>query len=195
MSLTVSAVQGPEALALIGELARLRTQVFRDYPYLYDGHPDYEEAYLRRYLAAPDLLLVLAHDGERVVGASSALPLSQEDPGMLAPFQRSGPDPATVLYLGESVVPPDSRGRGLGHAFFDEREAHARRLGLAFTAFCAVVRPDDHPARPAAYRPLNAFWTARGYQERPELTTHLSWPEVGQGGETEHLMRFWVRGG
>ncbi|WP_221089320.1 GNAT family N-acetyltransferase [Deinococcus aquaedulcis] len=194
MSLTVRAVRGPDALAVIGELARLRTLVFREYPYLYDGHPDYEEAYLRRYLAAPDLLLVLARDGERVVGASSALPLTQEGPEILSPFLASPIDPETVLYLGESVLLPEYRGRGLGHAFFDQREAHAERLGLRVTSFCAVVRPDDHPARPATYRPLHAFWAARGYRERPELHTHLAWPEVDQPGEPDHLMRFWVRG-
>ena len=35
--------------------------------------------------------------------------------------------------------------------------------GFTHCAFCAVVRPPDHPLRPAGYVPLDAFWTARGY--------------------------------
>lgn len=193
MSLTVQAVRGADLAPFIVDLARLRISVFREFPYLYGGSAAYEETYLRTYLDAPDAVVILARDGERVVGASSALPLTQETPEIRAPFRTSEFDEQEVLYLGESVLLPEYRGRGLGHAFFDGREAHARALGLGVTAFCAVQRPADHPLRPQPYRPLNAFWAARGYVERPDLHTTLSWPEVGGRPETPKPMRFWVR--
>ena len=69
----------------------------------------------------------------------------------------------------------------------------ARTLGLNVTTFCAVQRPENHPARPASYRPLHAFWRSRGYTERPDLTTEMHWQDVGQSVETPHEMRFWVK--
>ncbi|CAM4178996.1 GNAT family N-acetyltransferase [Deinococcus marmoris] len=189
----VTALSGPDLRPFIPDLVRLRTQVFRAFPYLYGGTPEYEEAYLRTYLAARDAVIILARDGGEVVGASTAVPLIHETPEVRAPFEPPEFDVSDVLYLGESVLLPEYRGRGLGHAFFDGREAHARRLGLGVTAFCAVQRPEDHPARPADYRPLNAFWAARGYVERPDLQTTMSWQDVGQTTETPKPMRFWLR--
>ncbi|GGL84361.1 GNAT family acetyltransferase [Deinococcus aerolatus] len=167
--------------------------MFRAFPYLYDGTVPYEEAYLRTYLDTEDAVVLLARDGDAVVGASTAVPLIHETSAVQAPFEHSGVGVEDVLYLGESVLLPQYRGRGLGHAFFDGREAHARRLGLGVTAFCAVQRPEDHPARPAGYRPLNAFWSARGYMERPDLQTTMDWQDVGETAETPKPMRFWLR--
>lgn len=193
MSLTLTPLDGPGLQPYIADLARLRLKVFRDFPYLYAGSAEYEERYLQTYLDAPDSLVVVARDGAEVVGASTAVPLVQETPEIQAPFQASEFIPEDILYLGESVLLPEYRGRGLGHAFFDHREAHARRLGLKVTAFCAVQRSSDHPRRPASYRPLNAFWAARGYMERPDLTTTLSWQDLDEDHETPKPMRFWVR--
>ncbi|WP_102125559.1 GNAT family N-acetyltransferase [Deinococcus planocerae] len=192
-ALTVRPATGDELRAFLPDLARLRQEVFRAFPYLYEGSAEYEEGYLRTYLGAPGALVVLARDGGRVVGASTAVPLTRETPEVRAPFRPPEFDPADILYLGESVLLPGYRGRGLGHRFFDEREAHARRLGLGVTAFCAVRRPEDHPARPEGYRPLDAFWRSRGYSERPDLETTMSWQDVGEERETPKLMRFWVR--
>lgn len=194
MALHVSPVTGAELRAALPDLARLRMAVFRDFPYLYAGSAEYEQNYLETYFQAPGAFLALARDGDRVVGASTALPLLHETPEVRWPFEQSPEfDPAQVLYLGESVLLPEYRGQGLGHAFFDEREAHARRLGLPVTAFCAVQRPLSHPARPVGYWPLDPFWQTRGYVERPDLETKMSWQDLGDVGETLKPMRFWVR--
>lgn len=194
VTLRVSPATGAELRAALPDLARLRMTVFRDFPYLYEGSAEYEQRYLETYLQAPDVFVALAWDGDRVVGASTALPLVHETPEVRRPFEQSPEfDPAQVLYLGESVLLPDYRGQGVGHAFFDQREAHARTLGLAVTAFCAVQRSPSHPARPAGYRPLNTFWRARGYTERPDLQTEMSWQDLGDARETPKPMRFWVR--
>src|SRR5690606_23143734 len=62
----------------LGEVARLRIEVFRDFPYLYDGDLGYEEEYLRTYVQSPRSVIVLARDGDRIVGASTAIPLADE---------------------------------------------------------------------------------------------------------------------
>lgn len=109
-------------------VARLRIAVFAQWPYLYAGDVGYERDYLRVYADSPRSMLVLARAGERIVGASTGLPMEDEATAFRAPFEAAGIDPATVFYCGESVLLPEHRGQGIGHAFFDAREAHARRL-------------------------------------------------------------------
>jgi GNAT superfamily N-acetyltransferase len=98
-----------------------------------------------------------------------------------------------VFYCGESVLLPAFRGRGIGHAFFDAREAHARTLGgFEWTAFAAVDRDDADPRRPPGHRGNEAFWGKRGYVRQPGMTMHLHWNEVGIG-EVPHPLTFWLR--
>lgn len=179
---------------MIPDLARLRMGIFRDFPYLYEGNQQYEEQYLSTYAQAPGMFVAVARDAGRVVGASTALPLAHETAEVQRPFLNHPEfNVQDILYLGESLLLPHYRGHGLGHQFFDLRERHARTLGLNVTTFCAVQRPENHPARPASYRPLHAFWRSRGYTERPDLTTEMHWQDVGQSVETPHEMRFWVK--
>jgi GNAT superfamily N-acetyltransferase len=191
-----------ECLPLIGDdiaphipaLARLRLRVFRDFPYLYDGDFAYEEAYLRDYAQAPGALLVLVLARGEAVGASTGMPLVHAHAEFSAPFRAAGVDPARVFYFGESVLHPDWRGRGLGHAFFDARETHARALpGVDITTFCAVERPPDHPRRPPDYRPLDAFWRKRGYVRRPDWVARFAWKDLDAAQPSEKPLVFWTR--
>jgi GNAT superfamily N-acetyltransferase len=117
----------------------------------------------------------------------------EEGPEFQAPFIAQGFDLAKIMYFGESIVLPEWRGRGLGKEFFVRREAHARRLGLKLTTFCAVDRPDDHPMRPADFRPLDGFWKSRGYLKQPSLRTSFSWKEIGEETESPKIMTFWTK--
>lgn len=191
--LRIECVSGPAIAPWLGALAALRIRVFRDWPYLYDGDAAYEAAYLQTYMASPRSLFVLAFDGDEVVGCSTAVPLADEDAQFRAPFHEAGIDLDAIYYFGESVLDPRYRGRGLGHRFFDEREAQARALGFAATAFCAVARGDDDPRRPQDHRPLDEFWRARGYRERPELVAEFAWREPGDPAPRPHRMQFWMR--
>ncbi len=183
-----------EALAHhVPALAELRIRVFRDFPYLYAGDEAYERRYLRTYVDSPRAVMVLAFDGERVVGASTAIPLAEETESIQRPFREAGFAIDSVFYFGESVLLPEYRGRGAGVRFFAEREAAAQRGGFVWAAFCAVDRPVDHPRRPPGYVPLDVFWRKRGYERRPDLTTTLSWQDLDESTESAKPMIFWLR--
>lgn len=173
-------------------LAELRIAVFREYPYLYAGTLDSERSYLATYAAAPESLIVLARDERRVVGAATAMPLVLHTEAVLPPLQAAGYDPARVFYFGESVLDRAYRGAGLGNAFFEHREAHAREHGFTTAAFCAVER-SGHPRRPADYQPLDRLWTRHGFTKRPDITTTFSWCDVDDDRETPKLMVFWTK--
>ena len=190
---TIGLFRGPEITPWLDDVARLRVAVFRDWPYLYEGDLAYERDYLAAYAASSESLFVLAMENGQVVGASTGLPLVDDTEAFRQPFLDSAFDPEDVFYFGESVLLPAYRGRGIGHAFFDHREAHARALGrFAWTAFCAVDRAADDPRKPVDHRGNEVFWGKRGYERRPGMTMRLPWDEIGQG-ETDHALTFWLR--
>ena len=190
----IERVTGEGLRRYVPDLARLRIQVFRDWPYLYEGDEAYERTYLETYIRSPRSVVVLALDGGRAVGASTALPLADESEYVTAPFIARGLNIARIFYFGESVLDRHYRGRGVGVRFFEEREAHARSFGTYQTAcFCAVQRPEHHPMKPAGYVPLDAFWTRRGYAKDASFVTRFAWRDIGEAGETEKPMAFWFK--
>ena len=192
-ALDIRSFSGADVHRHLDAVAALRIAVFRDWPYLYDGDPAYEREYLDAYATSPGSVFVLAFDGDAVIGASTGLPLADDTAEFRAPFDAAGLDAARVFYFGESVLLPAYRGRGIGHAFFDHREAHARAQGrFDLTAFCAVDRADDDPRRPPGHRGNEAFWTKRGYARQPGMTVRLRWNELGRG-DIEHGLTFWTR--
>jgi len=185
--------RGRELAPWLDELGRLRIEVFREFPYLYDGSLEYERDYLAHYLDSPGSFVVLLESGDRIVGATTALPLADAEKGFQAPFREAGLPVEEVYYFGESVVLPQWRGAGAGRVFFERREAEARRQGFRIGAFCAVNRSPDDPRRPADYRPLDAFWTRLGFHRRDDLEARFPWKEAGGGGEAENTLTFWLR--
>nr|WP_156169371.1 GNAT family N-acetyltransferase [Wenxinia marina] len=189
----VETLTGPGLEAALDDVARLRIAVFRDWPYLYDGDPGYERRYLAAYRDSPGAVVAGAFDGDRLVGAATGTPMEDHAAEFGAALAATGIPLTDIFYCAESVLLPDYRGQGAGHAFFDAREAHARALGRRWAAFCAVVRPEDHPARPAGYRPLDGFWRRRGYAPIEGAIAGYRWRDLGAPGETAKRMQFWMR--
>jgi GNAT superfamily N-acetyltransferase len=189
----VRALRGADLEAALDAVAGLRITVFRDWPYLYDGTAEYEREYLRAYRDNPGALIVGAFHEGRLVGASTSTPMEDHAPEFSAPFRALGIPPERILYGAESVLLRPYRGIGLGHRFIDLREDHARALGRSHVAFCSVIRPDDHPARPAVYRTNDAFWRGRGYETVPGAIARFSWKDLGEAEETEKTLQFWMR--
>lgn len=192
----VTAVRALTRAALetaLEDIARLRIEVFRDWPYLYDGDLDYERKYLQSYRDSDKAIVVGAFDGDRLIGASTGAPLMDHAEDFAVAFEGTGLDLSQIFYCAESVLLAEYRGQGVGHRFFDQREAHARRVGFSKCAFCSVQRAKDHPMRPESYRPLDAFWRARGYEPLPGVIAQFSWKDLGEEGETLKPLQFWIR--
>jgi GNAT superfamily N-acetyltransferase len=188
-----SLLKPEERLAAIPQLAALRIAVFRDWPYLYDGTVEYEADYLREFADEPGSVLVVAEQGQEIVGAATASPMASQKAEFRGAVRDHGLDVERLFYFGESVLLPAYRGARIGHAFFDEREAAARDAGATATTFCAVVRPEDHKLKPAGARDLASFWLSRGYAPVDGLTCNFDWKDINQPGETSHPMQFWLR--
>lgn len=185
---------GAAILPHLHRLAALRIAVFRDWPYLYAGDEDYEHHYVATYAASPSAAIIVARDGESIVGASTCLALTDEAEPMQAPFREAGFDPASVCYFGESVLLAGYRGHGIGVAFFAAREAHARTLpGVTHAAFCAVIRAPADPRRPGDAIALDGFWRRRGFAPHPGLICRMRWREIDRDGEVENRLQAWLK--
>lgn len=193
MTMTIERVVGAAIEPYLDDLAALRIQVFREYPYLYLGTLEYEARYLRSYASSERSVVVIARAGSNVVGAATAMPATEHDEDVAETLQTAGIDPDHVYYFGESVLRAEYRGRGIGHAFFDQREARARELGFELAAFCAVERTGDHPRKPRDYVPHDAFWTKRGYSQHPEIRAEFAWRDLDEASESRKPMVFWSK--
>ena len=56
-----------------------------------------------------------------------------------------------------------------------------------------MVRPDDHPLKPADAAPLDPVWRRFGYTRLDGLVATFPWKDVDQHGETGKPMQFWIR--
>lgn len=185
---------GPDLDRLLDPLADLRIEIFRDWPYLYDGSRDYEARYLAKLAAADGAVLVAAFDGDILVGASTGLPLAAEHAEFTEPFAGTGLPLDRLYYGAETILSRPYRGRGLYRRFFERRESHAMALGgFEHLVFCGVVRPDDHPMKPADALPLDPVWARLGYARLDGVVAHFAWKDLDQGEETAKPMQFWSR--
>lgn len=191
--LRIAPMDADEVVDNLDRIAALRLRIFADYPYLYEGDAAFEAGYLRPYLEAPGAIVVAVWDGAELVGAATGTPLEGHHPAFAAAFAMLEVPASEVFYCAESVLLPAYRGRGIGHTFFDRREAHARALGHRWSAFCSVVRPEDHPARPADYHDLEGFWTRRGYAKLPGVIARFRWRDRFEADESEKPLQFWIR--
>jgi GNAT superfamily N-acetyltransferase len=186
-------LSGNKIIPYIGNLADLRIRVFREFPYLYVGSTDYEEKYIQRYTTSDESVIVIAKVGDNVIGASTGMPLKDEDKMVYGPFKKNGMDWQSYFYFGESVLRSEFRGQGIGVRFFEEREKHAISHGYKCTTFCAVDRPENHPRRPANYKPLDPFWEKRGYKKKSELKTTFKWKDLDDSEESPKSLTFWIK--
>lgn len=186
--------RGEEIKAVFEDLAKLRITVFRDFPYLYEGSVEYEKEYLATYTRSARSFLFGVYKGEKMVGATTCIPLSDEESEICKPFEDAGMAIERIFYFGESILLPEFRGRGLGHRFFDEREAHARSFGTyQKAAFLSVERDSRHPAKPQNYRSNEAFWKKRGYSKKPAIRATLEWPDVGEVEASPKKLVCWMK--
>ena len=192
--MTYKTFKSEEIKTVFEDLANLRITVFRDYPYLYEGTLEYEKEYLQTYVKSKKSFLFTVFADDKMVGATTCIPLADETEEVKKPFIEAGMDINTIFYFGESILLPQFRGLGIGNRFFEEREAHAQRFGtFKMTCFCAVERPENHPLKPKSYAPLNNFWIKRGYQKEISLQSKFDWLDINDTTSTLKSMTYWTK--
>ena len=194
-NIRIDVLTGDAIRLVLLQLADLRIRIFHDWPYLYEGDHAYEMRYVEKYATTEGAIVAIATDTatHSIIGASTALPLIHAEAELQAPFLEAGKDIASWYYFGESVLDTAYRGKGIGVAFFEAREKMAADLGYKNMAFCSVIRPDDHPQKPAHYKPLDSLWNKRGFSRHHEMIAHFDWRDNGHTEETTKPLVFWLK--
>ncbi len=195
MDIQYQIVEGRDLEPWFDSLAQLRIEVFEEFPYLYNGDMENETDYLSTYLETPSCRVILAKDSAKVIGASTCIRMDDEVDEIRKPFEDHGFNLDRVVYFGESIIKKEYRGHKIGHYFFEERERQAEEIckNLEWTTFCAVERPQNHPLRPKAYRPLHSFWNRMGYEKNSKMTAFLEWKDVGESAKSAKPLSFWLK--
>ena len=184
-------LEGEAMAPFLVQLARLRIEVFRAWPYLYDGDLDYESNYLQTYMRTPNSVLVVALDGEQVVGAATGVPLAHETDNIVAAVsaQRSRSKHTVLLWrVGTTAGLPWPR--GWSRVLRASRGACTCVGRFHTRLFLWRDRPAEHVSRPPDYVPLDDFWRNRGYQPMPDVVASFSWKDVGCDEESHKSMGF-----
>ncbi len=194
MAIDYEILKGERLLSAIDDLAKLRIEVFKEYPYLYEGDMSYERKYLKTYASEPDSVLIVAKDQDKFIGAITGIPLKKSFQELIDCYEKQNASLDEVYYLGEIVLQKEYRSQGIGVKLYEEFEWHVRFLpGFEKIAFCEVKREESHLQKPPEYKNLDEFWEKRGYEKLPNRVAYFSWKEIGSEEETKHPMVFFEK--
>lgn len=175
-------------------LMKIRTEVFREYPYFEEPDLQRELQHLSKIISCKETIGVLIFDHTTLVGVSFGYPLSLEAEEILQPFHDLKIDIDKYFFFGDSALLKKYRGRGIGHHFFDAREAHVQHYQkYEHICFYFLDKIEEIPSKPADYIPLFDFWRKRGYNHHPEITNKVHWKETGSLIPIERQVSFWIK--
>lgn len=193
MGVIVKSFKGEDFNKYKEELANLRIQIFREYPYLYDGTIEYEKKYLETFNQSKDSIIVVGFEKSKVIGVSTGIPLKYEPIEIKKPWVDEGYEIEEIYYFSESVLLKAYRGQGIGVKFFEEREKWAKQLNYKIAIFCGVIREENHPNKPINYIPLDNFWEKRGFHKKARFKCKMSWKELNEQVESEKELQIWYK--
>lgn len=191
--LSVEVLTGVEARKYWQQIASLRIDMFKEFPYLYEGSFEYEKAYLETYFQSKNSVILLVFAGDEVVGFSNSIPLSEEWAEIKEPFLKNNIDLASYLYIGEVMIQPQYRGKGLLRKFFEYHESFAKEHNFREAVFMTVKRAIDHPQRPKEYTSPDAIWEHFGYQRLAGMSITLPWKQIDSHQEEMNQLELWQK--
>lgn len=193
-NLTIHTLANHQIAQNIEDIARLRIDIFREYPYLYDGDFKYEANYLSKFAHVSNSVLIVLKDNEHIVGSITGLPLQYEDSDIQAPWIDKGLAIKHVYYFSEILIYPKYRGKGIGQQLFAQAEATVTALNQYHCfSLATIIRPKHHPSSPYNYKNVEDFWTKNGYQKQEHLICHITWKEIGETNESPKPLVFWTK--
>lgn len=183
---------GKEIEKYIEELGRFRIEIFKEYPYIYDGDMEYEKKYLGRYARCEESFLLVVDNEHGIDCACTGIPLKDELPEFQKPFLERDIPIDKIFYLGEVMVRKNLRGQGLGTRLMDRALTHVYNAGLYEEVVLAtVIREPNHPLRPADYIDKDNLWRKFGFEKLDGITVSFDWKDIGEEQETTKEMVYW----
>ena len=128
MAITFHLLTGSSVSECLDDLASLRINIFRGYPYLYDGILDDELKYLRLYMETADAFVISVRNADTMIGAATGMPLKFEHESLTYPFASTSYSDDETYYVGEVLFYQNYQNQGLGLRLLEQVEEHVRSL-------------------------------------------------------------------
>lgn len=197
-SYTIKLITNTEINSYLSFIAQMRLTALREFPYLYHGTMEAELPYVEFYSKAQDAIVAIAYADNVAVGIITGAPFAQCHeilPGARIKFEHAKLQPEQCYYIGEVIIFPEHRGKGLCRMLFTDIEKYVLSLGYTKTIFISVSREANHPFKPANYISQDIIWNRRGYK-KTSITINFSWPTYqcdGSIAEQEHVLNYWMK--
>ena len=185
---------GQEILSHIREISDITMNVFKEYPYLYEGTEQEQWEYVdKRYCKQPNSVVCMASREGRLVGVVMGVPMNQAPLKYQTPFLNQGIDLSKLFYIGEMTILQGHRQTGVRQKLCEELKSHILKKGFyECITFCEIVRPHDDPKRPKNYHDHDRAWESLGFVKDNTRKTVSAWNENGGTQEIDHTMVYWL---
>ena len=193
MTMESKILHGGDVRPYLEDIAQMRISMFREFPYLYAGYIEYEREYLENYFKSDTSTILLVFDEGEVVAFSSSILLADELDEIKRPFLDRNLPVEEYLYIGEMMIKPEYRGKGLLRKFFESQESYAKQNGYQHAVFMTVKRDKNHPARPIEYKEIDPIWRHFGYERMQGIFIAMPWQRVDTGKEEMNYLDVWYK--
>ena len=188
---------GPDLESILPFMAQQRIELFREYPYLYEGNLKEEMSYLDWFAKLRHTAVAVAYHDQQPVGFVSGTSFKDFDThfkGSCDVFQKANLKPEEYYYFAEGMVVPEHRGNSLSLNLYALIESYAKKVG--YKAGCIVDESHDkHPLKPSDYySPEAVFKTAKYIQSPLRIKFNWATRQVdGPAQDQEHELRYWLK--
>ena len=197
MNINIQIYQAESLAVEIGVLANFRLRYFREFPYLYVGTEESEQEHIAEYIANSTARLLIAKDGEKIIGVAIGTMLSTELEilrRITEPLRNLGIVPERFYYFGEMILDPAYRHQGLGKQMLERLKTAGREQGVDRFGFFAVFREQNDIRRPAGYVDSDVIFRKFGF-EKTDISISFEWATIqadGSVGKSPNRLDLWI---
>lgn len=187
----IKTFRGEEITPYTKEFIQIVDQIYREYPYLYNGDDKEYEDYLASYSKTKEAMICFAFEGKEVIGIAAGMPMSMTRKSYQKPLLANSYKLDSLFYLGEFGLKPEYHGKGIEEKMYQEIENFA--LAGQFKELFLFEVESSKPVAKKSYIPQNDFWKKNGFIRHPELNFVINWVNINEKFESPHLAIYWIK--
>lgn len=186
-NIRIETLKGNEITPYYDEMIHFCHQIYRSYPYFYNGEDSEYAAYLKAYSQSNETIICLAFDDQEMVGLAIGTPMSKTRALYQQVLLEKGYDISSFFYLGEFGLKPSYWGMGIEDSLYSHIEQFAKAEGVYEKIGCWEIKSEFHAFPPSpSYTLTKEFLEKVGFTYHPDLNFQICWTHVGDIHETAH---------
>jgi len=198
MTITIEILIGKNASEYIEYVSHLRINIFKEYPYLYQGDLEYEKKYVADYTLHNQAMIAIAKIDGLIAGISTGIPVISDSKiaqDVKEIFTKQKTEAEKYYYYGEIMILPEFRGKGLATKLYSAQDKIIKEWGFEHACILTVIRENDHPLKPKCYNSPNSLWKHLGFFQTG-YKTNLHWQTIqsdGNSNDASNTLELWSK--